>query len=40
MYKEMRWSLLVGRDAWKETESRVTPRDSRDVLDPAGERQI
>ena len=31
MYKEMRWSLLVGREAWKETES----RNSRDVLGPA-----
>lgn len=35
MIKEIRCTFLVGRDAWSETELRVMPRNSRDVLGPS-----
>lgn len=35
MIKEIRCIFSVGRDAWSDTELRVMPRNSRDVLGPS-----
>lgn len=35
MIKEVLESFLVGRDNWSEMESKLMPRNSRDVLRPA-----
>ena len=35
MSKTIRWNFSVGRDAWSETESRMIPRNSKELLGPS-----